>query len=222
MLIALAAVSTAIVVALIAAPQQVAEAVSAARDLVCSGCVDTTDIQNFDSSKAGTGIQTSDIADNAVTGDKIPSGAIGTQELAPGSVTSLNIQNYDTSKGADGIKTEDLGDQSATTAKIKDGTITSDDMAPGTIPSNPPSTLLRTIKSDSVVVHPGPARNGVSVSCDTGYVVIGGGFSLDQDVDGITVVTNAPLSATTWDVQAFNNSPIDINLNGYAVCAKVG
>ena len=58
-LIGVAAIGTSFVVALLVAPQQVAEAVTTARDVICNGCVGT-----------------SDIADGAVTTSKLASGAI--------------------------------------------------------------------------------------------------------------------------------------------------
>jgi hypothetical protein len=58
-LIAFAAMSTSFVVALFVAPQQVAEAVTTARDVICNGCIGT-----------------SDIADGAVTTSKLASGAV--------------------------------------------------------------------------------------------------------------------------------------------------
>jgi len=54
------------------APQQLAEATVAASDVVCSGCVGT-----------------SDIADGAVTSAKIGSGQVANSELATSAVTSI-------------------------------------------------------------------------------------------------------------------------------------
>lgn len=80
-----------------------------ASDVVCTGCVGATDL-----------------ATNAVTGQKIQNSA----------VTGTKIQNnaVTTTKISDGTIVEaDIADSAITSAKISDGTIASDDILDGTI-----------------------------------------------------------------------------------------
>src|ERR671918_1304581 len=74
-LVAAVVISVGYIMALaILAPQQLAEATAAATDLVCSGCVGT-----------------SDIADSAVTSAKIGSGQVANSDLASSAVTTTKI-----------------------------------------------------------------------------------------------------------------------------------
>src|ERR671918_1113073 len=76
-LVAAVVISVGYIMALaILAPQQLAEATAAATDLVCSGCVGT-----------------SDIADNAVTSSKIGSGQVGNTDIATDAITTTRIKN---------------------------------------------------------------------------------------------------------------------------------
>ena len=68
----------------ILAPEQLAEATTAATDLVCSGCVGT-----------------SDIADNAVTSGKIANGQVKAADIATDAVTAAEI-------GANQVGTSEL------------------------------------------------------------------------------------------------------------------
>jgi hypothetical protein len=93
---AVAVVSVGYITALaILAPQQLAEATAAASDLVCSGCVGT-----------------SDIADSAVTSSKIGSGQVANSDLATSAVTgskisdTAGVQSVDIVNGQ--VKTEDI------------------------------------------------------------------------------------------------------------------
>src|SRR5918999_5008606 len=75
LVLAIAVVSVGYIMALaILTPEQLAEATAAASDLVCSGCVGT-----------------SDIADSAVTSSKIGSSQVSNSDLASSAVTTTKI-----------------------------------------------------------------------------------------------------------------------------------
>jgi hypothetical protein len=92
----------------ILAPQQLAEATAAATDLVCSGCVGTSDIANnaVGSAKIGSGqVGNTDIATSAVTTSKISDtngvysvdivdGQVGTADLASGAIKPIIHSNF--------------------------------------------------------------------------------------------------------------------------------
>src|SRR5919109_52496 len=125
---AAAAVSVGYITALaILAPEQLAEATVTASDVVCSGCVGTTDI-----------------ADSAVTGAKIGSGQVANSDIATSAVTSSKIS--DTS----GVRSVDIVNGQVTSADIADGTITSTDIASGAIQLN-----VHEVQDDFVTVPPG-------------------------------------------------------------------
>ncbi len=82
---------------------------STASDIACTGCVGTTDL-----------------ADDAVTIDKIAAGAVGTSEIADNSVSSTDIldSTVDTADLAAGsVTTSRIADDAVTTGKILDGTV---------------------------------------------------------------------------------------------------
>jgi hypothetical protein len=86
------------------APEQLAEATAAASDVVCSGCVGT-----------------SDIASSAVTSAKIGSGQVANSDIANDAVGSAKI-------AAGQVANSDIASSAVTTGKISDGTITSADI----------------------------------------------------------------------------------------------
>ena len=126
-----------------------------ATDLVCGGCVDTTDIANgavtrdkiadeaVNFRKLAIGaVGTGRIADEAVTWRKIKPGAVGTGRLADGAVTTAKISDGSVTsakiangqvKTADimnlGVLTEDLADGSVTTPKLADLAVTTPKLA---------------------------------------------------------------------------------------------
>ena len=115
------------------APQQLAEATAAATDLVCSGCVGTTDIANnaVTSGKIGSGqVGNGDIATDAVTTTKIKGGEVKNSDLATSAVTSSKIS--DTA----GVQSVDIVNGQVTSADIGDVTITSADIANDVIKPN--------------------------------------------------------------------------------------
>jgi len=100
-----------------------------------TGCVDSPDIIDFNAGVPGSGIQTVDLGDDAVTTAKIqnfnagvPGSGIQTVDLGDDAVTSakiqndavqsVDIQNFNAGVPGSGIQTVDLGDDAVTTAKI--------------------------------------------------------------------------------------------------------
>lgn len=82
---------------------------------------------------ANGAIGTNNLANDAVTGDKIDDGAVGTGQLASGSVTSEKIYNsaVGTTQLADnGVTAGKIADGAVTTEKIPDHAITADKLAP--------------------------------------------------------------------------------------------
>jgi hypothetical protein len=88
----------------IAAPEQLAEATTAATDVVCSGCVGSTDI--------GTGqVRSVDIGD----------GQVASQDIGTGQVRSVDI-------GDGQVGSVDIGTGQVASVDIQDNTITSADL----------------------------------------------------------------------------------------------
>src|SRR5918999_189781 len=105
LVLAIAVVSVGYIMALaILAPQQLAEATAAASDLVCSGCVGT-----------------SDIADSAVTGSKIGSGQVANSDIATNAVGSAKI-------GSGQVANSDIADSAVTGSKIGSGQVANSDL----------------------------------------------------------------------------------------------
>jgi hypothetical protein len=78
----------------ILAPEQLAEATVTASDVVCSGCVGTTDIADsaVTSAKIGSGqVKTTDLGASAVTSSKISDGTITSTDLASGAVQITRV-----------------------------------------------------------------------------------------------------------------------------------
>lgn len=87
---------------------------------ITEGAVNTSKLANsaVTSSKIqDLEVATSDIADNAISSDKIIDGAINTNKLAENAVTSSKIQDLQ-------VSTSDIGNQAVTTEKITDGAVT--------------------------------------------------------------------------------------------------
>jgi hypothetical protein len=135
------------------APEQLAEATAAATDVVCSGCVGTTDI-----------------ASSAVTSAKIGSGQVANSDIATNAVTGSKIS--DTS----GVASVDIVNGQVTSNDIADGTIKHNDIASGTlIPS------LTYAASPTTTIAPGGSAT-VRVDCLVEQRVTGGGFNAGGNV----------------------------------------
>ena len=145
---AAAAVSVGYITALaILAPEQLAEATVTASDVVCSGCVGTTDIAN-----------------SAVTGAKIGSGQVKNSDIGANAVTSGKI--------ADGqVFSSDIADVTIGSADIADSAITSSKLAGGAVKPN-----LQVV-SEAITMPARSINNFVEVNCPGSSIITGGGFS---------------------------------------------
>jgi hypothetical protein len=131
----------------ILAPQQLAEATTAATNVVCNGCVSTTDIAD------GT-IQSRDIRDGQVTTSDIGTGQVRNVDIGPGQVTSDKISDIN------GVNSEDIVDGEITAADIDDDTI---------------QPNVQVVSGTIVTVQPGEPGLA-SVDCPDGTVLTGGGY----------------------------------------------
>src|SRR5215212_1000866 len=93
----------------ILAPQQLAEATTAATDLVCSGCVGTTDIANsaVTSAKIGSSqVANSDLATDSVTSSKIAAGQVANSDIANSAVATNKISDTNGVRSVDIVNGE--------------------------------------------------------------------------------------------------------------------
>ena len=220
------------------APEQLAEATAAATDLVCRGCVGTTDIADsaVTSAKIGSGqVGNSDIAPNAVGSGKIADGQvkaadIGTDEVKAAEIGAGQVGNseiasnaVDTAKILDGqVNTADIanGAFGVRSEDIQDKTIKSTDISTGTINLN-----LLGKEGNDISIAPG-STGTTSVTCPAGTLLTGGGYQ----ADGVTnknaqVYINRPSSVAgdpskvdTWSISAFNEGNTNFNIKAIAVC----
>jgi hypothetical protein len=214
-----AAISVGYILALaILAPQQLAEATAAASDLICSGCVGTSDIADsaVTTGKIGTSqVTNTDIATNAVTTGKISdtagvqsvdivNGQVANSDLATSAVSSSKIS--DTA----GVQSVDIVNGQVKSEDIADGTITSTDIASGTID-------LDVVPRQGGTVNIVAGETGVATAnCETGEILSGGGFFGTADTVHVTI--SRPLDLATWQVVAFNDSTQGVSLTAYALC----
>jgi hypothetical protein len=211
----------------ILAPEQLAEATAAATDLVCSGCVGTSDIADsaVTSSKIGSGQVTSgDIATNAVTSTKIPDGGVGNSDLATSAVTSTKIgsgqvANSDiassavtSSKISDtaGVQSVDIVNGQVGSVDIADGQVTTEDIASGAIFIN---RFL--ISGGGTNVEPGETIS-TSEDCPDGTWMTGGGFQSSDPQ--IRVFFSGPGEGDTWMVQGINEGETSASLAASVAC----
>src|SRR6266511_2747690 len=147
-LIAAVVVSVGFITALaILAPQQLAEAAVTATDVICDGCVGTTDIAN-----------------SAVTSAKIGSGQVKNSDIGANAVTSAKI--------TDGmIVSADMADQAIISTKIADSAVTSSKLAGGAIRPH-----VHKVQGNLVVISPSSNGNA-QVDCPPGEILTGGGYS---------------------------------------------
>jgi hypothetical protein len=188
------------------APEQLAEATAAATDLVCSGCVGTSDI-------AGNAITSAKIATDAVTTADIGSGQVTSPDIAGNAITSAKIATdaVTSSKIAAGqVANSDLASSAVTTGKIADGTITSADIG----------NVISIVQGDPIALGPEGFTATGSATCPTGKILTGGGFFATGVAAGNARVTsNHPADANTWTVSGFNaGTNEDVRLHPYALC----
>ena len=181
---------------IVLAPEQLAEATTAATDLVCNGCVGTTDIADsaVTSSKIGSSqVSTSDIATDAITSTKIKSGEVRNSDLGTSAVTSSKISDT-------------AGVQSA---DIVNGQVKTEDIASGAIFIN-----HRLLWSGGVDVEPGETTSDTE-DCPAGEILTGGGFSSEPP---IRVFFSAPSDENTWMVQGINEGETSATLAASVSC----
>ena len=130
----------------ILAPQQLAEATTAATDLICDKCVGT-----------------SDIADSAVTSAKIGSGQVKNSDMGNSAVTSGKI--------LDGtIVSGDMANQAIISTKIADSAVTSSKLAGGAV-----KPTVHKVQGNIIIIAPSSNGNA-QVDCPPGEKVTGGGY----------------------------------------------
>jgi hypothetical protein len=194
----------------ILAPEQLAEATTAATDLVCSGCVGTSDIANsaVTSGKIGSGqVKNSDIGGNAVTSTKIQDGQVGNSDLGPSVVTSPKIADFQVGNG-------DLGTDAVTTAKIKNGEIKTEDLAPGAVKPN-----VREVRGSDVIIAPGGFDDAQAVCAPSESVTGGGFFTTSQTLEVTDTHAFTFDGNDAWLVSAFNGHPTSSHiLRAFAYC----
>jgi hypothetical protein len=195
---AVAVVSSGYILALaVLAQEQLAEATTAATDLVCSGCVGTTDI-----------------ADSAVTSPKIGSGQVANSDLATDAITSSKIK-------AGEVKNSDLASSAVTTGKISDtagvqsvdivnGQVKTEDIANDAIKPN-----VHIVLGNADFVSNGEIARS-DANCPSGEILTGGGVGAG---DNMRIIKSYPLDVNTWHAAGFNNAVIDDGfVQSYAIC----
>jgi hypothetical protein len=210
---AVAVLSVGYIMALaILAPQQLAEATAAASDLICSGCVGTTDIADsaVTSAKIGSGqVANSDLATSAVTSAKIGSGQVANSDLATSAVTSSRISD------TIGVQSVDIVNGQVSSADIADHTITGTDIADGAI-----NILQRIVVGNEVSVPPFHAEIA-RANCQPGEGLTGGGFYTSSD--GLKIQSSRPEDGDTWGAVARNESNDNTAyVIAYALCSGPG
>ncbi len=155
-----------VLVLAVLAPEQLAEATILATDLICNGCVGT-----------------SDIADNAVTSAKIGAGQVGNSDIANNAVTTSKISD------TNGVTSVDIVDDAVNSVDIGDAEITAQDIAEGTIRGGnikddtiqdadiAPGAISTTVVEKTETVYIDRYHDWlVSAECPDGYFATGGGY----------------------------------------------
>jgi hypothetical protein len=177
------------------APQQLAEATTAATDVVCNGCVGSGDIADstIQSVDIRNGhVANADIATDAVTSGKILNGQVGSVDIGTGQVGSVDI-------GTGQVASVDIGTGQVATADIASGAI----------------QLSLSRQTSDAALPPGAAAI-VTVECPSGTILTGGGYS---GGDPVIVTENLPADPDRWWVKAHNTSPdIHSSVTAYALC----
>jgi hypothetical protein len=210
----------------ILAPQQLAEATTAAIDLICDQCVGTSDIADgaVTSAKIGSGqIRNSDMGSSAVTSNKIADGTVTGADIASNTVGLADIANNAVQSGKivdGGIFAQDIGTNAVTSSDISDtngvqsvdivdGTITSTDITNDAIHPN-----VHRVSGPTTIIASGQVGDS-SVDCPSGEILTGGGA---YGGTGVQVSKNYPYDSNTWYVQGSNESAGDRGLTAYVLC----
>jgi hypothetical protein len=159
-----------------------------------------------------------DLADDAVTTEKIQDGQVTSADVADGTITSTDLaedaippagggtpddNSVTSAKIADGaVASADIGDGQITTQDLANGAVTRDKIASGAI--MPTIHIVPTAKN--IVVTPLQIKT-TTVYCPAGEIVTGGGFSTREDV--LRIMDSNPEDADTWTVTAKNDNFID-------------
>jgi hypothetical protein len=181
----------------IVAPQQLAEATTAATNVVCNGCVGSSDIG--DNSIRSVDIQNGQVLTADIGAEQVRAGDIGA-----GQVTSNKISDID------GVNSVDIVDGQVGSADIGDGEITAVDIDDNEIQPN-----IQIVQGNEARVPPG---NGVAslAECPEGTFVTGGGYTTST---AMRVYIDFPEFADAWVAAGFNPTNQDLFLRAYAVCA---
>ena len=176
---AVAVVSVGYIIALaVLAPQQLADATTAATDLVCTGCVGTTDI-----------------ASNAVTSGKIGSGQVHNADIGNNAVTNAKIQDGQ-------VFSNDIADITIVSSDIADNAITASKLAGGAVKVNGPHVVF----GDATPIASRSTGND-RATCPIGYALTGGGYSSSGFPSSLRVYNNQP-EEDAWFVSAFNEGTV--------------
>jgi hypothetical protein len=172
----------------IAAPQQLAEATTAAAsNVVCSGCVGS-----------------SDIADNSILSVDIANGRIFSEDIRDGQVGSVDI-------GTGQVRTGDILDSEVYSVDIRDGQVGVADIQDGAILPN-----IQFITSGPRTVEEDTSEE-VRVTCPRGSTPTGGGFESDsfniQIADSFP-----DFFQNQWVVSAFKPGSASATLEAYVIC----
>jgi hypothetical protein len=185
----------------IAAPQQLAEATTAATNVVCNGCVGS-----------------SDIADNSIQSVDIRNGQVGSADIGEGQVTSGDIQDNsilsaDIANGR--IFSEDIRDGQVGSVDIGQGQVTSGDIQDNGITSADLGNVITIVEGSPVQIAPQEDGEAI-VECPSGKIITGGGFSGGSE---LRIIHSAPDGQGTWIVDAINEATDTGNiLFPYALC----
>jgi hypothetical protein len=198
------------------APKQLAEATAAATDLVCNGCVGTTDIASnaVTTGKIANGqVKAPDIATDAVTAAEIGSSQVGNSEIADDAVTSAKIGDdqvttFDISDSL-GVISADIGDGRVFSIDIGDGQVSNRDIANDAIQPN-----VQRVEGTITPIAAGSTKS-ITLDCPAGRILSGGGFAV---VVGVQVLASSPLDGDTWEVVARNQNPVNTGFRAYALC----
>src|SRR5919108_732852 len=157
------------------------------------------------------------IAATKIGTKQIKNGAVTAKKLHKNAVTKKKIKNNAVigSKIADGaVTTDKLGDQAVTSGKLSPNAVT--------------ATKLSTVVRESSMNVPNGTTALVSVACDPGEKVLGGGgvwsggFNNAQAAATHIVHTFKLSGAEEWRVRGYNNSGTDRTLTARAICLTAG
>jgi hypothetical protein len=215
------------------APQQLAEATTAATNVVCNGCVGSGDIADstIQSVDIRNGhVANADIATDAVTSGKILNGQVGSADIGTGQVGSADIgtgQVGSVDIGDGQVAAGDIANDAVTTDKISDtngvfsvdivdGQVASADILDNTItPADIAQIFIFRVQGDTVTVAPGTAGTAIANCPEGGQLLTGGGFGSGIDID---VFQNRPDDRDTWKVIGINQGTTDAPLIAHALC----